>query len=384
MSGYRGEQVRRVVRTLRLLALAAPLLAASGCVWSRPQPVFLLRRGLLYPPGEPKKTERAYRPARVEIRMAGGRGCRALSGSYRDRVVGLEWALARGKVNIEMDPVASRFVGNGMPVALLDGLKQLRAVLARAAARGCFGRERIRAAFAKLSESLPLSPALSQSLLLGPYVAQRFVGIAGPVELQLTYALDRGQPARYDLGYVVRIYRMVAVQPGGRGRLRLEAVAVRDAPTGTLPPASPVRLAGAAPGFYRLFFYLRRSPADHDVALLAAASGSALAAATRAMLSRPNECRVLAVAGARCAVMPPDVGLEARLRVRVEGRWTSVPITATVGQAIAAAGVRPPAQVVRTLRVLRPYRSGYAPVLPAGARGALLDLLLSGGEQIWW
>ncbi len=121
------------------------------------------------------------------------------------------------------------------------------------------------------------------------------------------------------------------------------------------------------------------------MALIAGASHAALDAATRALLAKPNQCRVLAVAGARCTVMPPDVGLEARLRVRVEGRWTTVAITATVGQALRAAGVREPAQVAPTLHVLRPYGAGYAPVLPDGPPDALLGLLLSGGETIsWW
>ena len=360
------------------------LVAAAGCLWNRPRPVYEFRRGILYPPGRSPASRNEQRPARLVVRLARRPACRALTAAFRGPAVGLSWALEHGTVQVDVEPVVTRFVA-GAPLELLDGLRGLRATLASAAARGCLTPAQVRATFARIAGSMPLSPALAQSVLLGPFVAQMFLDVGDPVELQLTYALHRRRPGRYDLGYVAQTYRLTDVRPDGRGRLRLAATAVRSAPPSARPIPPPIELAGGAtPAYFRLFFYLRRSPSDHDVALIAGASHAALDAATHALLARPNQCGVLTVAGVRCIVMPPDVGLEARLRVRVKGRWTTVPITATVAQALRAAGVRPPARVLPTLRVLRPYGAGYAPVLPEGPPASLLQLLLSGGEQITW
>jgi hypothetical protein len=59
-------------------------------------------------------------------------------------------------------------------------------------------------------------------------------------------------------------------------------------------------------------------------------------------------------------------------------------VTATLATALAESGVRQPEKILPTLKVLRPYRGGYAPVVAAPVPGGLLGLLLSGGERISW
>jgi len=333
----------------------------------------------------PPQSRHADRPQAIKVAFAGTAACRGTKAAFDAMPEEFSWTLSHGHLSVQLQPALSRLGGASLPLPLLDGIRGLRQTLDRAASDGCLRPERVRAVVEKVAQSLPLSPAMAQMILLGPYGEQKYVDIGPPVELQLTYALRRDQPERYDLGYAAITYRLRPTRSDGAGDLQTAATQILDVPSDTRLPPAPVRLtAGIGPRLYRLFFLLRLSPTEHDVALVSAPGRATLEQATNELLARPGACRALTISGAVCTLMPHAVGLEARLRVRVQGQWTSVSISDTVHNLLTEAGVRDIAAVLPTLRVLRPYRSGLAPVEVQGSKSALLNLLLAGGEQVSW
>ncbi|MGH9417404.1 MAG: hypothetical protein ACRD01_12325 [Terriglobales bacterium] len=365
------------------LASLALTFAGAGCLWRRVAPYDLApgTGGTVLVP--PRKSA-SGKPVRLGLKLDDVAGCAALHGAFAAPELGLTWTLADRRLSATLAPAINQF-GAREPVKLLQGIQELRDTLAGASARGCLTPARARRLLEQAVESLPLTPATAQVLLLGAYTTARYLDVTGPVELALSYADDPRQPARYDLGWVERVYRFEPRSADGRGQLA-EVSRAAHGPGRRKPAPPPVALdAMRQAAFYRLFFYLRRSASDHDVALVAAPSRSALDAATHTLLARPGGCQTELAGGALCLLVPPDVTLEARVRVTIQGRPVAVPLPATVRMALSAGGVRSPSSVLATLRVWRPYRGGLAPVAaPAGDRQLLLGLVLVGGERITW
>lgn len=354
-------------------------LAAAGILTACTRPVYELRGGLLYPPQRPAQE----RPSRTVLQLLPDSKCAALHGGMSNPSLGLEWTLTHRRLAITLWPSIASF-GERMPVPLLDGIQALHRQMDLAVASGCLAPMRERDALQRAAESLPMTPQAAQEFVLGPYAVQKFIDVDDPVELQMTYALEPSAPERYDLGYAVLTYQLKPATSDGRGRLELVSSEVLDTPKVKRPPLPPIAIVARVDQDYRLFFYLRRSASDHDVALLEADSRGALDKATQALLARPNSCAHLLADGAHCIVMPPDVGLDARLTVQVQGRATTVALSDTVESALEESGVRDPGSVLATLQVMRPYRSGYAQVEVTGPKNALLRVTLSGGERIRW
>ncbi|HVA62547.1 MAG TPA: hypothetical protein VNF74_02395 [Terriglobales bacterium] len=371
-------------RRLGTVALVSALsLAGAGCLLRQPGP-YVLRRtaglALLYPP----RYDAAAQPVTFGLRLGGGAACRGLAGSYRNPALGLQWSLAQRKLAVTLAPAITQF-GTRLPVELLQGFQDLHRSLDQAVSLRCLAPARKAALLRRLTEGLPMAPGLAQAILLGPFTTQKFVDVAAPVELDLTYATHPDQPGRYDLGYVDSLYRLVADDAVGRGHLALVRRRVHRAAAGEPLPPLPLALAAPRlPSYFRMFFHLRKSRSNHDVALLVAANRAALERATQVLLSKPNQCDQLAGSDAQCLQAPPEVGLEARLAITLQGRNATVALPATVDQALIAAGVHDPADVLPTLRVERPYGAGWAQVVAAGPPRDLLDLTLSGGERIVW
>lgn len=366
---------KAVIGGLALAALATAACAPSHLHY-RLQPAGGVV--LLVPPSP------SLQPQLTLVNLRRRPACARFAGKFADSRFGFRWRLAQSQLRLEVDPGVQRFSGN-LPVPLLDGIAGLRNVLARAVAADCLPEVARARLLRRVVESMSIAPDLAQDIVLGPYATQRYADLGDGMGLTLSYALDPRQPGRYDLGYVSRRYLFIRTTPDGRGRLHLEAVAVRAAPASTTTAPSPLAIPGAEPPeFFRLLFYLRRSDADHDVALLAASSQAALELATHALLTVPGICAQLKIAGAECLLAPPDMGMDAEVTVEVQGRRVAVPLPATVEQALLAAGAPPGDTILPALQVTRPYHGRLIPVQAPTNRRLLLNLVLSGGERIRW
>ncbi|HET9784474.1 MAG TPA: hypothetical protein VFP94_05865 [Terriglobales bacterium] len=317
------------------------------------------------------------------MNLANTASCRALRAGYDGDLFGLQWSLSERHLLVRLDPKLGLISGN-LPVPLLNGLQALHTTLEQASVHGCLTPAAVGEVLRKAVEAVPLAPDLAQQMQFGPYALRDYVDIGGPIELAFTYALTPGQPNRYDLGYVERMYRLHPDVADGRGHLLLASSAVKSATAHGRLPRPPLAMPDGGIWFFRLFFDLRRSPSDHSVALVWASSPATLVAASEGILSRPDRCDNWDLAGSGCVAAPRWVGLEARVRVKVEGRWEGVPLPATVEMALHTAGAPTDPRRLKRLRVLRPYRGRETAVISGGGPAILLQLTLDGGEEISW
>ncbi|MGH9520560.1 MAG: hypothetical protein ACRD2D_12965, partial [Terriglobales bacterium] len=299
--------------------------AAAGCAPANLHYRLELSRSvvLLVPPSANRK------PLRIHITLPHRPTCAQIAGNSNDGRFSFRWQLADSDFQLDADPAVGHFRGN-LPVPLLAGITGMRATLERAVAAGCLPEAARTRVLRRVIESMSMAPDLAQDIVLGPYGTQRYADLGDGMGLTLTYALDPSRPGRYDLGYVTRQYRFIRATPDGRGRLQHEATAVRAAP----------------------------APA----ALLAASSRPALESATHALLTVLGICAKLRITGANCLLAPPDIGLDAEVRVTVQGRRVAVPLPATVEQALLAAAAPPADTILAQLRVARAFHGSLIPV----------------------
>lgn len=124
--------------------------------------------------------------------------------------------------------------------------------------------------------------------------------------------------------------------------------------------------------FYRLFY----KTDDNGVTAIL------ISGTTRADLDQRTKTNC-ENAGPMCVALPRRVGVNPFLVVTCNDKDITVGVGGTVFAAIQVAG-RKPAEVVGTLRVLRPYQGELRPIEFDRARTEILNVKLGGGERITW
>ncbi len=250
-----------------------------------------------------------------------------------------------------------------MPLALLQAVEEFRQSVRKLETNGCLRAGEAAPLLAGLAAQVALPSALAYELVHASSPAQGYIDIEHPFQLKLVRAVRTGgQITGFETArYAVRRGALTPIGPESE-QLRLA------------PPAGTTHL--------RLFFLIRRSPADHDAILVTASDSIALDRASAAIKQEgENYCR--AHPGV-CIVVPREVGLSAELPIRANGRMVGVPVRGTVADALRESGVRDPMSVAGTLRLTRPYNGKPIPVQFDAARRDILSLMLIGGEELNW
>jgi hypothetical protein len=103
-----------------------------------------------------------------------------------------------------------------------------------------------------------------------------------------TFLVSAANLASYDVSYY-----FIDPAPHGRVRLKFTAAEItRDSKTvsGSQPPALPFALP-LTPQHIRLFYLVRKSQSDHNMAIIASKNLAALNTFTKRLESRPDVCR---------------------------------------------------------------------------------------------
>jgi hypothetical protein len=128
--------------------------------------------------------------------------------------------------------------------------------------------------------------------------------------------------------------------------------------------------------WYRLLYR-----ADRTIMVVGAPNHSELERLSKEIETAPSTCEALA--GRYCALIPKNVGVNPDVMVRVRGEERALPVGATVGNAIRAAGDRPEDTLSR-LSVMRRYAGRLVTVEFDRTASDVLALRLSGGEALEW
>ena len=137
-------------------------------------------------------------------------------------------------------------------------------------------------------------------------------------------------------------------------------------------------------GFYRLIYKadVEGNGTTTEI-IVGAPDRSELQRRTRRVLDDFDACKVSDPE--LCAVIPRRVALNPVMTVMVNGRTTRVGIRGTVRSAVLqSGGPRRTEDVLPTLSVRKPYAGKLAEVEFDRASGAILDMVLMGGEAIAW
>jgi hypothetical protein len=170
------------------------------------------------------------------------------------------------------------------------------------------------------------------------------------------------------IGVETAWYDLVA-KPGGRGSTIVPTSArVTIGGQAEDRPAPAVNLFRFPPeaGYYRLFY-----KADQSEVL-------ALAPTRAALPTDPDTCGQPA-----CFPIPRGVGVNAYMRLDVNGAPLTVPVSATIRSVIQAAKLRPE-DVLPTLAITKPFGGRPTALEFDRAKQDILNLTLTGDERIRW
>jgi hypothetical protein len=276
--------------------------------------------------------------------------------------------------------------------------------------RGCLGVGEGGALAARVTELMPLDPGaafnlLHPSILTAGYVdlgPEHRLKVVGPILREGTpsgasaigsagQTTESGgkltvelRASKDFLGYETAWF---GIQPlAGRPGARIVALSAEDNLQGKLSHPDKPRLDyfqfGPDAAFYRLFYLTRISQADHDIAVLAAPTKVELEEQTQRFAADPGICAT--GASGKCILIPRESAVVPHIVVTVAGSEIPIVTGGNVREALKAAGITQPTDVLRTLQVQRRYAGRLVPVLFSRSQPEILDLPLAGGEDIRW
>jgi hypothetical protein len=135
--------------------------------------------------------------------------------------------------------------------------------------------------------------------------------------------------------------------------------------------------------YYRFFLHTADSQSDHLAIVLAAPTKAELRDQTNLLQADPSVCAKAAAVG-MCVEAPFGNALSPALVAIVNGKEVALRDRWTVRGALQAAGVAQSESVLPTLQVKRFYDGKLVPVTFDRTRANILDLPLSGREEIHW
>ena len=261
----------------------------------------------------------------------------------------------------------------------------------------------------RITETLPLDPKAAYDLLHASVTTDGYIDLGPQHRLQVTAPIFR-QGANSDasaiesstaseqggkltvqmrassdfLGYETAWYAVE--RNANRAGARIVPISIEDHIDGNTSRADKPRFNyfqfASDAAYYRLFYLTRLSQADHDIDVLAASTRAGLEEQTKRLETDPGMCSQNV--SRTCAAVPREIAVTPYVLVTVNGLEKTIPVGGTVRAALKAAGVSLAEGVLPTLQVQRGYAGRLTPVIFDRARPDILDLLLTGGEEIRW
>jgi hypothetical protein len=188
------------------------------------------------------------------------------------------------------------------------------------------------------------------------------------------------------IGYETAIYTVVGRRGSVEGSVSLHLDGISIQPIGKHSDAGMVQTDYLAivnkPRFLRLYFQLRHAPANHPQVLLVGDSQGELNEASGEFEQDPDAYCAAEHPHARCIIFPPQVAVNAEILVYVHKKPVHVPLSATVSDALIAAGVKDPKSLADDLSIKRIWDSHAVDVNFDPDSTAILNLPLTGGDHI--
>ncbi len=285
---------------------------------------------------------------------------------------------------VALDPRGSM---RGQPIALdpVQFISGFRADLIALEENGCLHRGEGQALAASVAEKLPLQPFLGYVLRFGAFDLNQFIDLTPDFRLRVVYpvyASDDHAETKELKGAETVYYKIV---PDTRsGQVRITQVAVDSSQDGRSSRVSATRIASPFPhsfAYFRLF--LKRSLSSKEPVTVAIIVSSTqrknLDEATQKLdADAEPSCLGVTSPNATCTRFPMLTGVNAEIRVKVNGKEVFARLGAQVSEAVREEG----GDASPSVQVKRLFGKRLVPVKRDGDNRDILGLILMPGDVI--
>jgi len=286
----------------------------------------------------------------------------------------------------------------GMYLGSLQNLAEARSDVLNLETKGCLTPIEDQRMLRAVVEQFPLPTYVAYVFRLGTY------GISGGLDLNSDFRLQvispvyssntpsaqgaaaTTNPSNKPTGYETAYY--VFTPSGKDDRVKISRASVAEADQGETTALKNSEAQNGvsfpeAPGYFRLLFRTALSSADHVATIISATDKASLEEAVKQRESGPVEsCQGVSAPGANCITFSSDFGVNAEIRVRVNGHEAFVGVEGTVRDAMDLRGPNP--IVPTTLTVRRKFQGHLVPVKFDPATHDILGLVLMPEDEINW
>lgn len=299
--------------------------------------------------------------------------------------------LGFGQASIKDQPVPldPRGSVSGQPIALdpLQYINELRADLLALEDNGCLHRGEGQALVARIAEKLPSQPFLAYLLRFGAFDLNEFIDLTPDFRLRIVYAVysaDNPSQTREVKGVETVYYKIVSDQNDGRVRIAQATGKNSSGDRGALQEAQK-QIASSfpdSPAYFRLFLKKGMSAKDPITVAIVLTSEDRKHldnATTQLDASAEASCRAVTDSNASCIMFPPLTGVNAEIRVKVNGKEVFAELGARVDQLIHEAGDD---DIPRSVSVKRLFDRRLVPIKTDTGEKDLLALILMPGDVV--
>lgn len=272
----------------------------------------------------------------------------------------------------------------GPPLALdpLRYINAFRGDLFALEANGCLHGGESQALAAQIAEKLPFPPFISYLLRFGVFDLNLFLDLTPDFRLRVVYPVyqpDSQSHTKEIRGVTTVYYEVTSNRHDGRVRIS-ETADKTSEQNGESAKKIPSPFSSSF-GYSR--FFLRKNTSANDpvtvAIVLSSSDRTQLEEATRELDSSAEpSCRSITLSNASCVMFPPLTGVNAEIRVKVNGKDAYPELGAQVDQLIHETGEDRPLSV----QVKRLFNKRLTPINVDSGEKDILGLILMPGDVI--
>jgi hypothetical protein len=363
------------------LMLVVPLLA--GCP-SAPLHYTLVRsgEGSLVAPPRTSAAAAAAPTFETKIRKSRTHPPRKVDCDIEDGPVTIHWQGDSAVAQIKSGGLAQSEPNGALYFDSFKEVPLFEHALVQIESKGCLRSDEDYRLKQLLTQRLPLPSPLAYELRFGSYDLTGYLDLTSDFQMQVVsplYATNRAG-LRFDDGRETGYYSLIPSKSNDHIRIHLTFTIDVFAGKSKPPSQNHIQFPKSF-GYSRLFLRSEKSAGSSvtRAILVSAPDRIKLAAATTQIQeSAGDSCRAVTDPKVDCIIFPADFGVNAALRVTVNGTEKYVYVGATLGAVLETNSIP------KTLRVERFFRGRLIPISFDQGTPDIGSLVLMPGDQISW
>jgi hypothetical protein len=278
---------------------------------------------------------------------------------------------------------------NGQQIVLdpLQYVDEFRKDLIALESSGCLHMGEGQTLAASIAEKLPFPPFIAYLLRFGAFDLDQFIDLTPDFRLRVVYPIysaANSSDTKEITGVATAYYEIVSNQKDGRVRIS-PTIGKDSPPNGSQAPKSAKQIATQFPNSFAYFrLILKKGISSKDPVTLAIVLSSGdrkhLEEATQELNNATEpSCKAIASADADCTMFPALTGVNAEIRVKLNGKEAFARLGAQVNELIRDVGTD---DIPSSVHVRRMYSKGLVPITTDSGDRDILALILMPGDVV--